>query len=117
MATELSKLLAEVKDYVGLEKRYALISVAEKGTVILSMLIIVCVLFVLASIAVAFLLMGLANYIGELTGSVAMGYAAVALIIVVLTAIFYAMRTQLVVNPIARMMHHLFVKTINDAKQ
>ncbi|MCF0193989.1 MAG: hypothetical protein HUK00_02250 [Bacteroidaceae bacterium] len=117
MTSDLSKLLAEFKDYVSLEKRYALISVAEKGTVIISILLIVWMLFTLASIATAFLLLGLANYIGETTGSMAIGYATVAILTIVIISLFYAMRTRLVVNPIARMMRRLFVTTTNDAKQ
>lgn len=111
MTNDLKNLFSEFKQYLRLEKRFVLLSVAEKGTVIISLLIIVAVLLVLFSIAIAFMLMGLAHYIGFAIHSLALGYAAVALIALLLMVCFYALRVRLVINPLAAFMRHLFAST------
>ncbi|MCF0188267.1 MAG: phage holin family protein [Bacteroidaceae bacterium] len=116
MSGEIRNLFSELKNYLRLERRFVMLSVAEKVTVILSMLIIVAVLLVLASIIVVFLLVGLAHYIGSVIGNVAMGYALVALCAFVLLCVFYAFRTTLVVNPLARFMCNLFASTEDTVK-
>lgn len=116
MTNELRSLFSELKQYLCLEERFVLLSVAEKGTVILSMLIIIGVLLVLASMMVAFLLMGLAFYLGRELQNVALGYCCVAGIAVLLALVFYSLRTTIVINPLARLMKSLLTETTKEVE-
>lgn len=117
MTNEFKDLFSELRQYLRLEKRFMLLSVAEKTTVILSIVFITTVMLMLGSVMISFLLVALANFIGDCLGSTALGYLTVALITLLLMLVFYALRTTLVINPLAYIMRNLFASTTDDVKQ
>lgn len=107
----LMNLFSELKDYLKLERRFAMLTLAEKLTVLLSVVIIVVVLILLATQVIMYLMLAMAETIGAAVGNRGLGYLIAALLIAVQMGVFYAMRTKWVVNPIARFMKNLFNST------
>lgn len=100
---EFKNLFLLIRQYVDEQKENLRLSSAESMTNVLSALTVgfVCILFI--SI---FLLLGcfsLAYLIGELTGSYAAGFALLALVMAIITLIFYFERKPWIVQPLAHL--------------
>lgn len=97
-------LLNEIKNYFTLQKEYVALDAAEKLTTILSAIAVAAICIVLGGIALLFCLLAMAFYIGQLTGSMAIGLLAMFVILLLLIAVFYSHRQTWVVKPIATLM-------------
>lgn len=106
-AEDFRTLLGEIKKYLELEKQYMMLTAAEKTIILLSALITaeICLLF--GSMILLFLLIALAFWIGEVTGSMAIGFLSTSGILLLLLAIVYGKRRTWIIQPVAR----LVVKT------
>ncbi|MBR4855223.1 MAG: phage holin family protein [Bacteroidaceae bacterium] len=103
------KLLQETKQYLNLQKEYALMDTADKLTVILSTVAIATVCFVLGAMILFFLTFALAYWIGNLTGNLSLGFISIAVFLVLVLLITYSKRNAWIIQPLARMMIRLFV--------
>ena len=103
------KLLQETKQYLNLQKEYALMDTADKMTVILSTVAIAAVCFVLGAMILFFLTFALAYWIGNLTGNLSLGFISIAVFLVLVLLIAYSKRNTWIIQPLARMMVRLFV--------
>ena len=103
------KLLQETKQYLNLQKEYALMDTADKLTVILSTVAIAAVCFVLGAMILFFLTFALAYWIGDLTGNLSLGFISIAVFLVLVLLIAYCKRNVWIIQPLARMMVRLFV--------
>ena len=103
------KLLQETKQYLNLQKEYALMDTADKLTVILSTVAIAAVCFVLGAMILFFLTFALADWIGNLTGNLSLGFISIAVFLVLVLLIAYSKRNAWIIQPLARMMVRLFV--------
>lgn len=103
------KLLQETKQYLNLQKEYALMDTADKLTVILSTVAIAAVCFVLGAMILFFLTFALAYWIGDLTGNLSLGFISIAVFLVLVLLIAYNKRNAWIIQPLARMMIRLFV--------
>lgn len=103
------KLLQEIKHYISLQKEYALMDTADKLTVILSTVAIAAVCFVLCAMILFFLTFALAYWIGDLTGSLSLGFICVSVFLALILLIAFANRNAWIIQPLARMMVRLFV--------
>ena len=98
------KLLQETKQYLNLQKEYALMDTADKLTVILSTVAIAAVCFVLGAMILFFLTFALAYWIGNLTGNLSLGFFSIAVFLVLVLLIAYTKRNAWIIQPLARMM-------------
>ena len=103
------KLLQETKQYLNLQKEYALMDTADKLTVILSTVAIAAVCFVLGAMILFFLTFALAYWIGNLTGNLSLGFISIAVFLLLVLLIAYSKRIVWIIQPLARMMIRLFV--------
>ena len=101
----IGKLLLEFKKYLELQKEFVKLDATEKMTVILSAILIVTVLLLLGSIVLLFLTFALAYYLGDVLGSLSLGFGLISAFILLLTVIFYLNRNRMVIQPMARFMH------------
>lgn len=101
-------LLRETRRYLLLQKRFVALDVADKLIAILSTIAIAVVCFVLGVMVLFFLTFALAYWIGQMAGSLALGFLAIALLHLILVFIFYHNRTRWIIMPLARMMSALF---------
>ncbi len=110
---QMQDLLLETRSYVGLQKKMVLLETRNKLSFILSRLAIAAVCLVLGGMVLLFFSFFLAYIIGQALNNIALGFAIVAAIVLLLLAIFWLMRGQWVVRPISTMMYNLF--TVDDA--
>ena len=103
----IGKLLLEFKKYLELQKEFVKLDATEKMTVILSAILIVTVLLLLGSIVLLFLTFALAYYLGDVLGSLSLGFGLISAFILLLTVIFYLNRNRMVIQPMARFMTKL----------
>lgn len=112
----IGKLLLEFKKYLELQKEFVKLDATEKMTVILSAILIVTVLLLLGSIVLLFLTFALAYYLGDVLGSLSLGFGLISAFILLLTVIFYLNRNRMVIQPMARFMTKLILTKEDDSK-
>lgn len=112
----IGKLLLEFKKYLELQKEFVKLDATEKMTVILSAILIVTVLLLLGSIVLLFLTFALAYYLGDVLGSLSLGFGLISAFILLLTVIFYLNRNRMVVQPMARFMTKLILTKEDGSK-
>lgn len=112
----IGKLLLEFKKYLELQKEFVKLDATEKMTVILSAILIVTVLLLLGSIVLLFLTFALAYYLGDVLGSLSLGYGLISAFILLLTVIFYLNRNRMVIQPMARFMTKLILTKEDGSK-
>lgn len=78
-------------------------------TILLSAVATAIVLLVLGGIVLLLTCFALAQYISELTESAWMGYAVLALAVLLLLTLFWVRRRKWVIQPIARLMVEVFL--------
>ena len=112
----IGKLLLEFKKYLELQKEFVKLDATEKMTVILSVILIVTVLLLLGSIVLLFLTFALAFYLGDVLGSLSLGFGLISAFILLLTVIFYLNRNRMVIQPMARFMTKLILTKEDGSK-
>ena len=112
----IGKLLLEFKKYLELQKEFVKLDATEKMTVILSAILIVTVLLLLGSIVLLFLTFALAYYLGDVLGSLSLGFGLISAFILLLTVIFYLNRNRMVIQPMARFMTKLILPREDGSK-
>ena len=112
----IGKLLLEFKKYLELQKEFVKLDATEKMTVILSAILIVTVLLLLGSIVLLFLTFALAYYLGDVLGSLSLGFGLISAFILLLTVIFYLNRHRMVIQPMARFMTKLILTKEDGSK-
>ena len=112
----IGKLLLEFKKYLELQKEFVKLDATEKMTVILSAILIVTVLLLLGSIVLIFLTLALAYYLGDVLGSLSLGFGLISAFILLLTVIFYLNRNRMVIQPMARFMTKLILTKEDGSK-
>lgn len=112
----IGKLLLEFKKYLELQKEFVKFDATEKMTVILSAILIVTVLLLLGSIVLLFLTFALAYYLGDVLGSLSLGFGLISAFILLLTVIFYLNRNRMVIQPMARFMTKLILTKEDGSK-
>ena len=112
----IGKLLLEFKKYLELQKEFVKLDATEKMTVILSAILIVTVLLLLGSIVLLFLTFALAYYLGDVLGSLSLGFGLISAFILLLTVIFYLNRYRMVIQPMARFMTKLILTKEDGSK-
>ena len=112
----IGKLLLEFKKYLELQKEFVKLDATETMTVILSAILIVTVLLLLGSIVLLFLTFALAYYLGDVLGSLSLGFGLISAFILLLTVIFYLNRNRMVIQPMARFMTKLILTKEDGSK-
>ena len=112
----IGKLLLEFKKYLELQKEFVKLDATEKMTVILSAILIVTVLLLLGSIVLLFLTFALPYYLGDVLGSLSLGFGLISAFILLLTVIFYLNRNRMVIQPMARFMTKLILTKEDGSK-
>lgn len=110
---QIRQLIAEVKEYVILQKDYAKLQFVEKLTILLSTLIMIFILIILGMVTLFYLLFSLAYVLEPLVGGLALSFfiiAGISLLIIACLAIF---RNSLISNPLVRFLTNLFLQDSN----
>ena len=90
----IGKLLLEFKKYLELQKEFVKLDATEKMTVILSAILIVTVLLLLGSIVLLFLTFALAYYLGDVLGSLSLGFGLISAFILLLLSLIHIFLPQ-----------------------
>jgi hypothetical protein len=109
-ADNFQQLYDDVKKYVELQAEYVKVEFVEKLTILLSALLIVAVVMVLVIAALFYLFFSLAYALLPLLGSLALSFALITGIYVLLIAVFIIYRKRIVINPLVRFLSNLFLK-------
>ncbi len=109
----LQQLYFDVKKYVELQAEYLKVEFVEKLTILLSTLLILGLVLLFAVTALFYLFFSLAYTLEPITGSLAMSFGIIAGIYVVLIAIFFLFRKQIVIKPMVTFLSVLFLTKNN----
>ncbi len=114
---EFKKLFLLLKEYIERQKEDITLGAVENLTKVLSALVVVGVMLLLGSITLLLAAIALAIHIGECTGSLVIGFAATAGIMLLMVLLFWLCRKQWSVQPIARLMVGIFFTQDQDRPQ
>lgn len=106
----LRKFWQETKSYLELQKEYLTLDAAEKLIVLLSAAALGAICLVIGAMALFFLLFALAAWVGQLSGSVALGFLIMGVALLLLMAVVYFKRKAWIIQPLARLVVGLFVR-------
>ena len=109
----IQQLLAEFKKFLVLQKEYTKLELTEKLTILLSTLIMILVLTILGMVALFYLLFALAYILEPLVGGLMVSFGIIAGINVLLIAIIYFFRRQLIISPMVNFLANLFLNDSN----
>lgn len=90
-----------MRRYLRLQRDYALLTLAEKLTLLFTAVAVAAILMVLLAVALVFLSIALSAALGSWLGSAVLGYVIVALLYIAIAAVVYAFRNPLIITPIA----------------
>ena len=96
-----------------LQKEYTKLELTEKLTILLSTLIMILVLTILGMVALFYLLFALAYILEPLVGGLMVSFGIIAGINVLLIAIIYFFRRQLIISPMVNFLANLFLNDSN----
>ena len=105
----IQQLFAEFKKFRVLQKEYTKLELTEKLTILLSTLIMILVLTILGMVALFYLLFALAYILEPLVGGLMVSFGIIAGINIILIAIIYFFRRQLIISPMVNFLANLFL--------
>ena len=106
---QISSIWLEIKETLKLNCDYAKLTATEKLTVLLSMIGLALVCFALASIIIFLISLGLMLLLAKSTGLFGACMIMAGIYAMILAAAIL-LRRQLIIDPIARFISHLFLK-------
>ena len=109
----IQQLFAEFKKFLVHQKEYTKLELTEKLTILLSTLIMILVLTILGMVALFYLLFALAYILEPLVGGLMVSFGIIAGINVLLIAIIYFFRRQLIISPMVNFLANLFLNDSN----
>ncbi|MCP3894402.1 MULTISPECIES: phage holin family protein [Bacteroides] len=107
----LQQLFLEFKKYLELQKEYTKLELTEKLTILISTLLMVLILISLTMMTLFYLLLAFAYVLEPIVGGLMVSFAIIAAINIVLIAIVYLFRRQLIINPIVNFLAGLFLNS------
>jgi uncharacterized membrane protein YqjE len=113
-ADNFQQLYDDVKKYVELQTEYVKVEFVEKLTILLSTLLIIGIAMVLVIAALFYLFFTLAYALQPLFGSMALSFALITGIYLLLIVLFMIYRKRIVINPLVRFLSNLFLKNKED---
>ncbi len=114
---EFKELFLLLKEYIDKQKEDMTLGAVENLTKVLSALVMGAVAFTLGCIVLVLVCFALAYFIAEETGSMPIGFASMAAIILMVVILFWFCRKQWVVQPLARLMVSIFFGQQSDNKE
>ena len=110
----LEELVAEIKRYFEFQKSYVKLEFVSKLIVLLSALILGMVMFLIGAVAFILIAFCLAAFVGELTGSMTIGYASVSALFVFLAVVVFCNRRRWITAPVVKFLGNLFLSGTNE---
>ncbi len=105
----LQALLAEVKNYVDLQKDYVKLDITHKLTILISTLILILVLVALGIIALFYLSFTLAYILEPYVGGLTNSYAIITGGILFIGLFVYILRQRLIIQPLTNFLANLLL--------
>lgn len=105
-----------MKRYLTLQRDFVMLSLAEKLTVLLTVLLAGGLVLLLAALVLIFASLAVSAQLAEWTGSVALGHCIVAAFYLVAGIVVWLNRKRWIANPIANFLATLFVEDMDEKK-
>lgn len=113
----ISKLFVSLKEYLGLQKEYAMLELTEKLTRLLTALILGAIIFVLGLIVIVFFSLTLVALLDWLIGNEIISYAIMTVLFMLLAYLVYRMRNRWLVTPLTNFFINLLLVDNDDNNQ
>ena len=107
----LGQLFEECKNYILLQKEYMRLELVEKLTVLSSTCIMVVIAIILGMMALFYLSFSVAYILAPHVGGLTVSFAIITAFLLLLLAVVYVFRKQLIVRPLVRFMANLFMSS------
>lgn len=108
-AENFQELYEDVKKFIHLQTEYIKIDFVEKLTILLSALFVVSIVLVLLIAVLFYLCFSLAYALEPFFGSLAISFAVISGIYILLIALLVLFRKKLIINPLVRFLSNVFL--------
>ncbi len=103
------QLYDDIKKYVSLQTEYVKVEFVEKLTILLSTLLIIMLVLILAITGLFYLFFSFAYALVPLVGSIALAFALVSGLYLLLIILIFVFRKTFIINPMTRFLSKLFL--------
>ena len=110
------RLIGGVKRYLHLQRDFMMLTLAEKLTVLLTVLLAGGIVLLLAALVLIFVSLAVSAQLAEWTGSVALGHCIVGAFYLVAGIVVWANRKRWIANPIAGFLATLLLEDLDGKK-
>lgn len=107
---DISKTVDEGKRWANLLKDYSKMEIIDKGSSIISTLILIIVLIALLTIAIFCLCMALYHCLLTKTADPVLSYSIIALSLIFVCSLILLLRKKIIENPLIRYLSNIFFK-------
>ena len=107
-SSQIQSLWQRIKQLATLKFEYTRLTVAEKATILLSMVALAVIMFFAGAAVIFFLSVALSHLLAQSVGTV-WSSVIVAGIYLFIVLVVFAFRKQLIINPISRFITRLFL--------
>lgn len=105
----LEQLFVECKNYILLQKDYLRLELVEKLTILASAIILTTIAIILGMMALFYLSFSLAYIMAPHVGGLTVSFAIITAALLILLALIYGFRKQLIVRPLVKFIANLFM--------
>ena len=105
----LEQLFVECKNYILLQKDYLRLELVEKLTILASAIILTTIAIILGMMALFYLSFSLAYIMAPHVGGLTVSFAIITAALLILLALIYGFRKQLIVRPLVKFITNLFM--------
>lgn len=99
----------ECKNYILLQKDYLRLELVEKLTILASAIILTTIAIILGMMALFYLSFSLAYIMAPHVGGLTVSFAIITAALLILLALIYGFRKQLIVRPLVKFIANLFM--------
>lgn len=111
----LEQLFKEIKTYILLQKEYVRLELIEKLTILASAIILTMSGIILGMMALFYLSFSIAYIMAPHVGGLTVSFAIITALLLLLFALIFFMRKQLIIRPLLTFITALFTKSdLND---
>lgn len=105
----IQRLIGSLKRYLHLQRDFVMLTLAEKLTVVLAVLLVGGIVLLLAAMVLVFASLAVSSLLAEWLGSDAAGYGIVAVFYLLVAIVVWLNRKSWIADPIANFLATLFV--------
>lgn len=102
-------LIADLKKYIVLQREYARVEIAEKLSILISILVMCMVFILIGTIALLYFSFAFALFLAKYVGGLGVSLTIMGVVLLLFILMIYLVRKKLIINPMVNFLAKLFL--------